>query len=175
MNLNLPLFTKRTQTFNAFILIPLVAVLISACGSGQEPPKVLAELVPTQGTVTLDGKPLSGATVTFIPEDGQKGTRRASAICNESGVYELITPIAKMKPEETKGIAPGKYKVTISKYLMKDGSAIPADTVEADAMALGAKESVPAKYSNFEKSTLKIEVERSTVANKSHDFDLKSK
>jgi hypothetical protein len=172
MEFSLSYSRSQTQKANRGLLLSLIFLSISGCGSGQEKPKFFSELVPTTGRVTLDGKPLIGANVTFIPEQGEKDTRMASAVTKDSGEFELITPIANTSPEDSKGIAPGKYKVLISKFLMPDGSTIPADTMEADAMALGAKESLPAIYSNFEQSKLTAQVDKVSGKATNIDFDL---
>lgn len=175
MNFPLSSLKTRIQTCNQLLLIALIGVCLSGCGGGSETPKVFSELVTGKGKITLDDAPLAAATVSFIPQEGEADIRMASAITDNSGGFELITPIANVSPEETKGIAPGKYKVVISKVLMPDGSVVPPETTEADAMAEGAKESLPAKYSSFENTKLTVEVEQSTDPNLTYDFELQSK
>lgn len=175
MNFQLLLLKTRMQKYNQYLLILLISFCISGCGTGSETPKVFSELVPAKGKITLDDVPLAAATISFIPQEGETDIRMASAITDNSGIFELITPIANVSPEESKGIAPGKYKIIISKVLMSDGSVVPPETTEADAMAEGAKESLPAKYSSFEKTKLTVEVEQSTDPNLTYNYDLKSK
>lgn len=62
----------------------LCGVLIAAVGCGRSRPNVPFGTV--QGTVTLDGKPLAGAAVTFEPEVG----RPSYATTGESGEYSLM-------------------------------------------------------------------------------------
>lgn len=175
MNFQFSQLKTRLQTYNPFLLIVLISICISGCGGGSETPKFFSELVPAKGKITLDDAPLGAATVSFIPQEGETNTRMASAITDNSGVFELITPIANVSPDESKGIAPGQYKVVISKVLMPDGSVVPPETTEADAMAEGAKESLPAKFSGFENTKLTVEVKQSTDPNLTYDFNLKSK
>jgi hypothetical protein len=80
-------------------------------------------------TATLDGKPLSGATVTFVPESFL-GDEIKSASCQTSSFGGGTATIAKEdRPDPTSppGMHLGVYKVKISK---------PA----------GGKETIPAKY-----------------------------
>ena len=63
--------------------------------------------VEVKGTVLLDGQPLTGATVLFMPEDS-KG-RAASGLTNREGSFLLTTY------KEKDGALPGKYRVLITK------------------------------------------------------------
>jgi len=64
----------------AFFLSAMVPAIVG-CGRSDLP-----ELGRVQGTVTLDGKPLSGAAVGFYP---LSGGRQALSIIDEDGKYEL--------------------------------------------------------------------------------------
>jgi hypothetical protein len=59
-----------------------------------------------EGIVTLDGKPVEGATVTFFPVDGSG--RPASAVTGSDGVFRLTTF------NTGDGALPGTYKVTVA-------------------------------------------------------------
>tara|TARA_R110002095_G_scaffold193151_1_gene171195 strand:- start:49028 stop:49498 length:471 start_codon:yes stop_codon:yes gene_type:complete len=146
---------------------------LSACGANSESSKITADLVPVTGTASFKGEPLAGASITLIPQQGESGTQMASAVTNDSGAFELITPMPNMNIEDLKGAVPGKYKVVISKFLMPDGSALPPGTTEADAMTEGAKESLPRIYSNFEMSKLTAEVKKDTAEGTKIEFVLK--
>ena len=66
-----------------------------------------------KGTVTVRGKPLKDATVSFQPlTDGGK---LAIGHTNEKGYYEL------KQPNATKGTIAGKYVVEITTFYAKDG------------------------------------------------------
>src|SRR2546425_4092176 len=60
-----------------------------------------------RGTVLLDGQPLPGATVLFMPEDG--GGRAASGMTDSEGNFLLTTY------KENDGALRGKYRVLVSK------------------------------------------------------------
>ena len=62
--------------------LSLFVMLIAAIGCQRLP----ADMGSVSGTVTLDGKPVSQAMVTFTP---QTGGRESFGVTNESGVYKL--------------------------------------------------------------------------------------
>ncbi len=49
-------------------------ITIAGCGSSNLP------TTPVTGTITYDGEPLEGATVTLTPESGSVGSRSSSGI-----------------------------------------------------------------------------------------------
>ncbi len=128
--------------------IPSAALLLlfTGCGPASDGPR----LVPVSGTVTLDGKPLSGATVTFIPTGETRGTD-ASGRTDGSGKYSLTTPKGQA------GTAAGTYKVTISRLLLPDGSEYRPDPSVAPIDS-PARESLPAHYSELERTRLEARV-----------------
>ncbi len=80
-----------------FFAIALLGSL-SGCGG--------SKLVPVEGVVNLDGKPLEGATVVFLP-DGVPG-RPAQGLTAGNGRFRLSTA-------SEPGAAPGDYKVLVTK------------------------------------------------------------
>jgi hypothetical protein len=127
--------------------------------------------VPVTGTVTLDGKPVEGATISFVP-DGDSSLS-ASGLTDASGNFRLTS----VSPGD--GAVPGKYKVTVSK-LTADSQAAPQATSQEEAMkqlqdkmkAGGSnafytkapppvKETLPERYSNAATSGLQAEVKGS--------------
>ena len=99
----------------------LTVFLLSGC-SGKKVPQLTA----VRGTVTLDGEPLAGATVTFAQQDG--GGRSASAVTSDSGEYQL-----RYLPGYS-GAIPGEYNVTIRKTVVtetgkKDAGGFPEQDV----------------------------------------------
>jgi hypothetical protein len=116
--------------------------------------------VPVTGTVTLDGKALSNALVTFYPE-GETGGLGGSGQTGPDGKYTL-TP-----NQGGKGILPGEYRVTVSRRLRPDGSAPDPNVppIESDA-----RETLPATYHNRDATTLRARVAKDSAV---HDFPLK--
>jgi len=80
-------------------------VVLSGCGG--------SNLVPVEGAVLLDGKPVEGATVTFLSEDGKNSF---SGSTDASGHFVL-------QSGENRGVLPGNYKVTVVKSPFKPGDA----------------------------------------------------
>ena len=102
--------------------------LLAGCGGGGLGD--LPELALVTGQVTQGGKPVEGATVTFVPEgDGSL----SNGMTDAEGRFELYYS------EEHKGAVPGKHTVRISKF-------------EGEA----GEELIPTKYN--EESTLTKEV-----------------
>lgn len=64
-------------------------------------------LVPVKGTVTYNGEPVEGATVTFAP--AASGGKAAVGKTDSSGAYSLTTK------DPGDGILPGDYMITVSK------------------------------------------------------------
>ena len=151
------------------MLAMVVTLGVVGCGGSGEEPTFLKDLVPATGNVTLNGEPLSGATVIFAPGISVEGGRMATAVTDESGAYELITRVPGMSEEQTKGALPGEYVVSLSLIAMPDGAPFPEGlTDEGEAISKGAKQLVPAKYTDMSTSTLKA-----TVASPKAENDFK--
>lgn len=127
----------------------LFAVLMCGCGSGSDRP----ELQPVEGTVTLDGKPVNGATVLFQPANG----RPSKGVTDESGQYELI-----YRPG-VEGAVLGTHKVSISTYREARPDA------EDPALQAEQKETIPAQYNVNTTLTAEVKADNSDPIN----FDLK--
>jgi len=100
----------------AGLLVVLAAV--AGCGKG--------ETVPLQGTVTLDGRPLQGATVHFIAQDPEG--RDAIGSTDAEGVFRLSTF------ERDDGALRGRYKVIVRPATQVDpelSRMTPAEAMEA--------------------------------------------
>ena len=160
----------NSGSVQAYVVLMLLCATCGGCG-GKEPSPVLGKLTPASGTVTRNGEPLAGAIVTFIPDPESPGSggEVANAVTNSQGRFELVTALPGVPIEESKGAVPGRYVVVISRILMPDGSPLPPGTTEADAMAEGAEESLPAKYSDMEQSVLEADVAGGQA---NYDFEL---
>jgi hypothetical protein len=151
-------------------VVVALASLLVGCG-GDPPPPVLSKLVPTTGTVTLDGKPLAGVLVNFMVSGTGEGGENASAVTDAEGKYSLSTPVAGVDLSQSQGAVPGQYRVAIAQLVMPDGAAVPPGTGDAEAEAMGARQLLPPRYSSPGETTLTAVVENApTVV----DFDLKS-
>ena len=135
---------------------------LAGCSSGS--------LVPVQGTVKLDSRPLPGATILFIAQD--TGGRDARGFTDGVGVFQLTT----FKSND--GAMPGKYKVIVQPPAETvEGAA--ATTPEAAQKAATSGETkpqrpavtIPSRYSQPDQTTLVQEI----PAKGEILFDLKSK
>lgn len=132
---------------------------LEGCGSGR--PKT----VPVTGVVTLDGKPIEGANVTFYPDTGEAtgttgqqkksdtASRPATGATDKDGKFTLKT----FEPGD--GALPGKYKVAIIKKEVT-GFLADKDGLSGGIAPEGIKEKwiIPPKYADPNKSGLTAEV-----------------
>jgi hypothetical protein len=87
----------RITNSHFWVLATALALVGSGCGSKDG-------LVKVEGVVTLDGKPLEGAMVTFYPEGSG---HFANGMTDKSGAFTLTS----YQPGD--GATPGDYKVTV--------------------------------------------------------------
>jgi hypothetical protein len=132
------------------VLVPLVMAL-TATGCG--------ETNTVKGRVLLDGQPVAGATVLFMPDPDGQG-RPASGMTDSDGYFVLMTY------RQGDGALPGAYRIVVSKT---EGPAAPPDDNHASkqrAMAYLARHTgqkldkpvIPAIYSDAAKTTLRCTV-----------------
>src|SRR5688572_15059983 len=98
--------------------------------------------VPLRGTVTLDGQPVTGGSIVFMPQMAG-GPKAAAAI--ENGAYSI--PAAQ-------GVKPGKYRVEVS-WHKPTGRKIPS--ADPGMTADETREAIPAKYNS--NSTLLVDLD----------------
>jgi len=140
----------------------LLGLLISfhiGCSSSDQP-----ELGQVTGTVSMDGKPLTGVAVVFQPENG----RPARGTTNAEGQYELVYI------RQTKGAKVGPNRVQIaSNEEGEDSGEVESGDGEPKANSKGSKSSkplVPKRYNV--QSELKVDVKPGA---NTFDFQLESK
>lgn len=118
----------------ALLLVLFVASVAGGCGkSGTQGSQ--HELFLISGNVTLDGKPLTDATVNFIPT-GQTPGRGGFAVTDAEGNFT-----AQNYTQEA-GLEAGDYNISFSKVTMPDGSPVPQGQSAAD---VGAINTLPAR------------------------------
>jgi hypothetical protein len=143
-------------------ILPWVGILGCETPPPEEDTPDLGKLVPVRGTVTVNGKPLSGVVVTFLPAQWVASNGETKA----DGTYSLETA---RRP----GAFPGEYKVAVSYLVSTDGKpqglGPRSALVPPPAMAT-AKEKFPPEYSDLGRTSLKASVppEGGTI-----DFDVK--
>jgi hypothetical protein len=116
------------------------------------------------GTVRLEGVPLTEARVTFTGEGGAPGPFVTKT--DNDGRYSLLS-------NTNEDIPAGKYRITISKTGLKDGTT-PTDPKELEKAIRTRKIAslVPKVYEDYQTTPLRAEV---TSGSRAHDFDLKKK
>ncbi len=131
-------------------LVPLLlALMATSCGQTNT----------VKGRVLLDGQPLAGATVLFMPDADSQG-RPASATTDSDGYFELMTY------RSGDGALPGTYRIVVSKT---EAPAAPPDNDHAskqraqDYLARHSgrtrnKSLIPAIYSDAGTTTLRCTV-----------------
>ena len=145
-----------------------VGIVLTGCSGSSRPPTY-----PVTGTVTMQGKPVAGAAITFVPT-GTEG-EAASAITDSEGKYALTTWQA------GDGARPGEYRVKVSKQEQQtvDPSKMVSNLsieeeqkiyVESKKPRPPAKSLVPSKYQDESSSGLSH-----TVPNGSSTFDIEIK
>jgi hypothetical protein len=130
------------------VAVGLLALFPFASGCG--PTYSGPPLVPVEGTVTLDGKPLADATVTFIPTGATMGQSSFGSTDTE-GHFVLKTA------EGHAGAPAGRYKVVISKWLNPDGTVF-RPSPDVSPMDSTAKESISPAYSEADRTQLEATV-----------------
>ena len=121
------------------LLLLATCCVLAGCGG----PKLL----PVSGVVTLDGQPVAGAGVMFLPADKGPAT---GGTTDATGKFELSTT-------NRRGIAPGRYRVTVTKREVSGRGMF--DTAEAKPQK--TRWFVPQKYSDTNTSGLEADVQAS--------------
>jgi hypothetical protein len=124
-------------------------VVLDGCG------RRLPSVVPVQGTVLLDGKPLPKASVTFIPQLDRFGAESNSmAETDEEGRFTL-TCTYKGQP----GAVVGKHVVVVTEAPPpKELRRVQDSRVLDQYRAKWGNRPIPPKYSSVSESPLQIEI-----------------
>ncbi|MFO0943286.1 MAG: carboxypeptidase-like regulatory domain-containing protein [Pirellulales bacterium] len=145
------------------LVIPVLCVCIAGCGGSSGFPKTY----PVTGKVTMNGKAIEGAMVTFKLEEGKEN---AIGTTDSKGEFTL----SMFQPGD--GAVPGAYRITVTKLppgvtasastpppgqlgaadLPSDYAPPTPDTNKGGPAA--PKSEIPAKYSNEQSSGLRATV-----------------
>jgi hypothetical protein len=96
------MFAGRTVLMKSSCLILGWAVMLISAGCGSSSSEF--EIAPARGTVTIDGKPLANAKITFAPEHGPS----ANAESDTSGAFVLSSN------GKGDGAVVGRHTVTVT-------------------------------------------------------------
>ena len=130
----------------------------SGCGGPSDQP----ELGQVTGTITLDGKPLSGVAVVFQPDNG----RPATGVTDKEGKYEL------RYIRDTMGTKIGHNRVEIAPQEGEEDDPVEASADEVNSSPQpnrSGRSRIPARYNI--RSELEADVK---PGENTFDFDLKS-
>ncbi|MBN9118737.1 MAG: hypothetical protein J0I06_06195 [Planctomycetes bacterium] len=134
---------RRLRSARAGVGCALLAVLIGTTGCGG------VKRIPTAGTVTLDGKPLTEGVLQFIPDASKGNTLRVS--CSgpvSNGRWNLVT--SGMERADTGTGAPvGWFKVIYT---------LPNEGSKAPGASATAAPKVPDKYRREDTTPISIEL-----------------
>lgn len=141
--------TRKLIPRSGYLAVLALVPFFVGCG-GVRPVKV-------SGTLTLNGQPVEGATVQFVPVD--PGGRPALGLTKADGGFSLTTI------EDQDGALPGQYKVVITyNPPLESSSAAPAQTTEqgmkaamqaqAQAKKTKPKYVIPPAYTDATKTPL---------------------
>jgi len=133
----------------------LVGLLITAIGCGPPGRGLRVEFV--EGTVTLDGQPLDGVLITFIPVNEGDGTESALGRSNERGVYRLSS----MNGDPERGAVAGEYRITASKVFVDDPmEGMSTQEAAASGLEVTHTEVLPAIYRDRKNTPLSATVNK---------------
>lgn len=132
------------------VLTVLIVAGVAGCGPAQEP------MFPVEGKVQFDGKPLTKATVIFVPDAGKNNmTKHEPRGAVIDGRYKMLT-----HPRE--GAPPGWYKVGVIAMEPSDPK-----NPYSDQRSL-----IPERFGKADESKLTVEVRKDASAG-AYDLELK--
>jgi len=129
-----------------------LVLVVAGCSSRAPDATAPARPAPISGAITLDGKPLGSAVVTFMPQ----GTVGAEAV-GETGVDGLYMASTAGKA----GVLPGEYRVIVSYLAAPGGKPIGLEARSKRPMPAEVgrgKELLPGRSSNPARTTLSATV-----------------
>ena len=134
------MIVSRSILWTALGLCPFILL---GCGEGGS-----SETVKVTATVTYNGQPVDGATVTFIGD----GQHASSGVTDQNGVVRPWTS------REGDGVVPGNYRVTVRKVSVKEEF----DPSDPEAMITVSQEithHVPERYGRANSTDLTATVD----------------
>ena len=130
------------KSFGSFWLV----IGLCLCGCSNSP-----SLVPVTGSVTVGGKPATGAVIMFHPEDEAQAV--ASGVADSEGKFKLVSG-------GESGVITGRYKVTV---IWPDPSKKPTEAQVMMGTADTGPDLLKGKYALKNKTPLTTEITASTV------------
>ena len=138
------------------VLILVGLLFCLGCGDDPNNPR---SLVPVGGKVTLDGKPLTKAVVTFVPQAGNPIKVNPTGALDETGSYQLVT-------SGIAGAPRGAFKACVAL------SPADEDNIRKKGLKLGF--TIDPKYRSPDTTPFSIQVENGAQPG-AYDLNLTSK
>ncbi|MEZ6139253.1 MAG: hypothetical protein R3B84_01660 [Zavarzinella sp.] len=136
-------------------------IALSGCNTGEP------EIVPVTGTLTLNGKPLAHAEISFVPmQEGLSGHYIATAVTDDQGKFTLKIP-------KGAGACAGENKVTVIEGPLPDearGQSAKAQILASQFTAKLTNRPIPPQYASLAQSPLSVTV---TKDQSDYPIDLK--
>lgn len=151
----------ESARWRGWVMLAVTSAVLAGCGETKP-----YGVVPVSGRVTLDGKPLADARVTFFPQRASETNTSESApeamgTTDADGRYQLKSVF------DDEGAAPGRSRVVISTLKQEYDPANP----EALPKTI-APETIPKKYFS---GAGQLEIDVPADGTDSANFDLTSK
>jgi hypothetical protein len=113
---------------------------IAGCGESKKPWEIV---YPAKGVITLDGKPLGGALIGFVPENSEvPSSVRPQSTSKEDGSFVVGTY------SSADGAPEGSYRVIVTHYPIVGSKDNPTN----------GPNDLPPKYARAESTDLRLEV-----------------
>ncbi|MCU0874759.1 MAG: DUF4198 domain-containing protein [Pirellulaceae bacterium] len=154
------------QRFSGTCTAVLCGLILAALGGCRD--SGLPEVFPVTGSVTFQGKPLEGATVTFFAKEGKLAAGElAFGTTDAEGRFRLRSQAG--PTEALDGAIAGEHRVTISKLVPPQGMTeevyqqkVEAEKAAGESGVYGAPREVvpprvellPSQYSDVQQTTL---------------------
>jgi len=153
---------------SVIVLLLIGPLLLVGCG-GSSGRSLQVEYV--EGVVSLDGQPVSEASIAFLPKNEGNGTEAAGGFSDARGVYKLSS----INGDFERGAVAGEYIVTVSKIETNNPfegmSEEEAEKAAARGLVPTQKELLPTIYQNRRNTPLSFTVNK---GRNKIDIELKS-
>lgn len=137
--------------------LPIAALLVAAMGCGAQQDGF--DYQPVTGKVTMDGEPLAGATVAFIPQSSAlESGRPSTGMTDESGMFTLTS----MGGHD--GAVVGDHVVSIS-----------TKVIDMNTQELLSQETIPRKYNDRSELRFTVPASGTNAANFELDSSKKTR
>jgi hypothetical protein len=114
-----------------------------------------------QGTVRVDGQPVEGAVIVFMPQPGSD-VHGGSARTGPDGRYDV-------RSSQWPGLQSGSYRVMIRRFVRPDGTTVPQGI---SPESVECKQVIPHPYADAQSTTLTVTIDQKK---QEIDFDIDTK